>query len=146
MPALKESGTYDHFLDILSSGNAFETESAQNHPVKGVIHFIIKSFWVGEGLGIIMHDITEQKLMEDALCDSEERSLSFIEQTAEGVAITDENGALIEWNKANERMIGNSLQTGEAVFSNYTEYEFIILSGERWVTRQSIFSIKTLRC
>lgn len=179
---VKESGLYNRYMEVISTGESYETESSMEHPVKGKIHHIIKSFRVGEGLGIIMHDITERKLIEDALRESEEKHRSFIEQTSEGVAIIDEEGRLIEWNNANERISGisrekilgmyywdmmmlfippekkteerrkelaavirNSLKTGEPVFKNYSEYELVNVAGERRITRQSIFPIKTLK-
>ncbi len=43
-------------------------------------------------------DITERKRAEQALRESEQRFRSFIEQSAEGVMIVDEEGRIIEWN------------------------------------------------
>lgn len=54
----------------------------------------------------VTRDITARKHAEDTLRDSEERLRSFIEQTSEGVTLVDEDGRIIEWNAANERISG----------------------------------------
>ncbi len=51
-------------------------------------------------------DITERNQMERALRESEEKFRLIIEQSAEGVALIDEEGNIIEWNQANERITG----------------------------------------
>jgi PAS domain S-box-containing protein len=55
-------------------------------------------------------DITERKRTEQALRESEQRFRSFIEQSAEGVMILDEEGRIIEWNEASERITGLARQ------------------------------------
>jgi PAS domain S-box-containing protein len=58
----------------------------------------------------IMQDITSRKLVEDALRQSESKFRSIIEQLSEGFALVDENGRVIEWNPALERMLGIECQ------------------------------------
>ncbi len=53
-------------------------------------------------------DITDRKLAEKALMESEEKFRSIIEQAHEGMALTDEQGSIIEWNRALEEMTGIS--------------------------------------
>ena len=51
-------------------------------------------------------DITEYKLLEERLRASEEKFRSFIEQAAEAIVMTDEQGLIIEFNPAAERILG----------------------------------------
>ncbi|HMK45455.1 MAG TPA: PAS domain S-box protein, partial [Methanocella sp.] len=51
-------------------------------------------------------DITERKLIESALKDSEEKFRSFVEQTASGITIVDLGGKLIDMNRAAEKILG----------------------------------------
>ncbi|HTY08346.1 MAG TPA: PAS domain S-box protein, partial [Candidatus Edwardsbacteria bacterium] len=55
-----------------------------------------------------VEDITERWRAEQALRDSEERFRSFIEQAAEGIVILDEQGRIVEWNRAQQRIYGPS--------------------------------------
>jgi len=130
----------------------------------------------------LMENITERKQTEEALRESEERLRSFIEQTSEGVAIIDEDGRIIEWNAANERISGylrtemvgsyawdalirlvspesrtserriqlermlrETLSTGQIVSKNPAEFAYNSVNGEQRVVQQNIFPIKTAR-
>jgi diguanylate cyclase (GGDEF)-like protein/PAS domain S-box-containing protein len=58
--------------------------------------------------GIIINgrDITERKLAEDALRESESKFHSVITESADGIVITDEMGRIIEFNNAHEKITG----------------------------------------
>jgi len=51
-------------------------------------------------------DITDRKIAEEKLKESEDKYRSFIEQSLDGVVLTDENGVIIEWNKGQEEISG----------------------------------------
>lgn len=55
---------------------------------------------------VVTSDITERKQAELKLRESEERFRSLIEQSSEGIVLTDESGTIIEWNRAQARMTG----------------------------------------
>ena len=58
--------------------------------------------------GIIINgrDITERKLFEDALLDSEGKFHSVISESSDGIVLSDEAGHVIEFNNAIEQIIG----------------------------------------
>lgn len=62
----------------------------------------------GEAIGIIdvSKDITERKKMEEALRKSEQKFRSIIEQSYNGITLCNEQGIIVEWNKAEERITG----------------------------------------
>jgi PAS domain S-box-containing protein len=58
------------------------------------------------GLVGIGHDITERRQSEQALRESESKFRSFVEESSEGIVLTDEDGRIIEWNRAFEELTG----------------------------------------
>ena len=69
----------------------------------------------------VMRDVTERKRSEQALRESEQRFRSFIEQSAEGVMIVDEEGRIIEWNDSAEKITGLARQ--EAIGNYYWDVQ-----------------------
>ncbi len=52
--------------------------------------------------------VIERKRAEEALRESEKKFRSFVESSSEGFTLVDEQGAIIEWNPAREKMTGLS--------------------------------------
>ena len=67
VPDVKESGRYEKHLEVMRTGEPFVVEDFVPHPIFGDLHFILKSFKVGEGLGVIASDITNHKLAEEQI-------------------------------------------------------------------------------
>ena len=65
-------------------------------------HKLIEYQMVGE-------DITEQRQAEESLRQSESKFRDVVQQSQDGIALTDEEGLVIEWNPAMERSTGRSL-------------------------------------
>jgi PAS domain S-box-containing protein len=54
----------------------------------------------------MVHDITERRRAEDALRQNEQKLRGIVEQSPDGVTVTDEQGRIITWNQAMERITG----------------------------------------
>jgi PAS domain S-box-containing protein len=54
----------------------------------------------------VFSDITERKQAEEALRKSEAKIRSVIEQSLDGIVLTDEQGVVIEWNRGEEEVTG----------------------------------------
>jgi PAS domain S-box-containing protein len=52
------------------------------------------------------HDVSERKRTEDRLGETESRFQSIMEQSSEGIVLTDEEGNIIEWSRAQEVITG----------------------------------------
>jgi len=70
-PYVKESGRYERYLEVIKTGKPFQIEDPTTHPFLGDARLSLRAFKVGEGLGIITTDITEQKRMEEQLVEAE---------------------------------------------------------------------------
>jgi hypothetical protein len=64
---IKTSGRYEKHLDVIKTRLPFEIEDFVPHPTFGNLHSILKSFKVGEGLGVIASDITAHKRAKEQL-------------------------------------------------------------------------------
>ena len=57
-------------------------------------------------VSVLLQDITEQKALQRKLADGEARNLAIIEALAEGVAVQDGDGRIMQWNSSAERILG----------------------------------------
>jgi PAS domain S-box-containing protein len=70
------------------------------------VRFIPMVMEAGEkGVCIFMEDITERKNIENAVCQSELKFRSIIQETLNGILLTDEQGIVIEFNPAGEKIL-----------------------------------------
>ncbi|MCP4602448.1 MAG: PAS domain S-box protein [Proteobacteria bacterium] len=67
VPGIEESGQYASHMEVLRTGKSFVVDDLIAHPMFGDKHFILKSFKVGDGLGVIATDISKQKKTEQEL-------------------------------------------------------------------------------
>jgi len=63
-PSLRETGRYDKYLEVLKTGKPFFADDVVPHPEFGDRYLSLKAFKVGDGLGMIVTDITELKKTE----------------------------------------------------------------------------------
>jgi PAS domain S-box-containing protein len=73
------------------------------------IKFIPLVFDDGQpGATIMFEEVTDQRLIEMATRESEQKLRSVIEQSLDGIIITDEHGLIIEYNRGEEQITGIS--------------------------------------
>jgi len=77
----------------------------------------------------ITEDVTDRKNNEKALQESEQKFRSIIEQSVDGIAVADEQGNIVEWNRAQEQMTG--LARKEVLGHSIWDITFQILSAEQ---------------
>ncbi len=71
-----------------------------------------------------IQDITVRKEAEEALRVSEEKFRSIVEQSADGIVVWDQTGAIVEWNKALEGLTGRarSQVAGLPIWNIFSEF------------------------
>ncbi len=104
----------DNLFKLLQNPELFEKNGFREieiMAVNGESKFVLQSTFPvsaeqGHYIGVSLLDITKRKNAEEELKDNKEKYHQFIEQSSEGIALLDENGCVIEWNTALERITG----------------------------------------
>ncbi len=60
------------YLDVINTGEPYEIEEALSHTTFGNLYISLKAFKAGDGLGLIISDITERKHAEEELENAKE--------------------------------------------------------------------------
>jgi PAS domain S-box-containing protein len=77
----------------------------------------------------LRNEIAERKRAEEALRDSEQKLRNLVEQSHDGIALTDEQGSIIEWNQGMEEIFG--LRRREVLGQPTWDVRFQVESDER---------------
>ncbi len=67
VPGIKKTGRYDDYLRVIETGVPFKVDDMVPHPVFGDVYLDLRAFKVGNGLGIIVADVSEYKRMEQQI-------------------------------------------------------------------------------
>ncbi len=94
-----ETGRYNQYMKVIETGKPYFIDDVMP-PVKfGNKHFAVKTFKVGDGMGMIVRDITEQRRAEKALKESEARFRTLYKSVQAGVIVQDAEGKIIHANE-----------------------------------------------
>jgi PAS domain S-box-containing protein len=118
LPSVRETPQFAKYMDVIRTGKPVEFEDFVSHPVFGGMHFIVKAFKVGDGLGLIAHEITGRVQAEQALQSSERRFRALIENSSDAIALIDPSGIVLYHSASYERVMGYCVdeRTGRNTF------------------------------
>jgi len=107
IPTLRQTGRYDKYLEVMQTGEPFSAEDAvPDHKLLGGVYLNIRAFPVGDGLGMIVENVTDRKRAEEALRESRERLQFHVDRTPLAHMVFDLSFRVTEWNLAAERIFG----------------------------------------
>ncbi len=138
-PQAKMSGRYDEFLEVIRTGNPHCFEIEEVSTIDGRTKFLsATAFKVGDGLGIVAKEITEKKMAEISIRESEQRFSSAFHRSPSMMDLSDMSSArIIDVNEAwlntfgfeREDVIGcTSLELGIWVDPNERKALFEVLN------------------
>ena len=108
-PNLKETGRYDEYLDVLKTGEPFSTEEVTFNRLDGSLnsYFSLRTFKVGDNLGVVFTDITERKKSENNFKQIRDRLVRLTDNADEAIfRVEAKGGQVIYVNPAAERLFG----------------------------------------
>jgi PAS domain S-box-containing protein/excisionase family DNA binding protein len=107
LPSIQESGRYEQYLSVLKTGEPLEISDVIVASGSGETHMSIKTFKVGNGLGLIVTDITELKLLE-SLKDSEIFNANLLDNAPNPIIVYESDTSIRYVNQALEELTGFS--------------------------------------
>ena len=94
------------YKKVRDTGKPFETDEAIIDTAEGDRRFSIRSYKVGEGVGNLTRDITEEYRLIEELQLSEERYRSLFNDSAAGILVRDDLGVITTINQAGAAIYG----------------------------------------
>ena len=115
-PSFKETGKYARYLEIIRRAKSFLSLEFLNDSILKDQHFIIKSFKAGEGLGMIVEDITERKQMEEEINEHNKLLEIILESITHPFYVIDINSYKIKMANSAAKSLGN-LQKNDTCYT-----------------------------
>gem|GEM_PF-1105788 len=110
-PEAKSSGRYDAYLNVVATGTPFETEKVVHINTVGNDRiYNLRAFKMGEGMGLIATDVTDEKRMAHELRDSEERFRALSQNAQDTIMRFDREKRHLYVNPAVEQLTGISAE------------------------------------
>ncbi|MHA2306744.1 MAG: PAS domain S-box protein, partial [Candidatus Hodarchaeales archaeon] len=138
----------DHYYEVLNTNKPFTSEGISPHRLFDDLLISVKAFKVGDGMGLITTDITEQKRMEEELKASEERLRGFMDGATDSFSLWDFDLNMIDLNQATlqlfserspkslkkEDIIGKNMLEFATFSSNLDKYHKVIKTNKPYIS------------
>ncbi len=115
-----ETGNIEKYREVLRTGLPFETLLRPLHKNFGERFYSITAFKVGDGLGIISRDFTEQKRLEEELTRASRYTRNLIEASLDPLVTISAEGKITDVNAATEAATG--VPRDELIGTDFSDY------------------------
>lgn len=137
IPDIKETGRYHQYLEVIRTGNPLFLESFTSHPKFGNKYYSVKAFKVGEGLGMVNRDVTDEKQAEKALRESEAKYRNLVERAYDGIAII-QDSKISFLNRQVAEILGYTVEEMlNTSFINYIHPDYHSVAIKRYQARMA---------
>ncbi|MEG4280728.1 PAS domain S-box protein [Microcoleus sp. MON1_C1] len=137
LPGHKDSGLFDHCVQVVQTGIPLDTEIYYNS--EGIVGwFRIMTVKLGDGIAISFGDITGRKQVEASLRQALQKLTSHFENTPLAVIEWDENFRVSGWSPAAQKIFG--WKETEVFGKHFSEWKFID-RGEFEEVESAIYSL-----
>src|SRR4030042_1879628 len=151
-PDIKETERYYEYHRVIKTGEPFFADNFVSPPRFGDVRLSVKAFKVGNGLGLVVSDLTERKRLETRFAESEAKYQALVENSTDGIGIS-RGGQVIYANKAALEIFGFETveEIGKASFlemvvpEDMAFFEEGIGKRRRGEPVESKFEVKILR-
>jgi len=123
IPDLKETGRYYQYKEVMRTGTPLFLESFTSHPKFGNKYYSVKAFKVGEGLGMVNRDVTNQTQTEKALQDSRRRLRDLVDSASDSITLWDSNLNLVDCNTATLEMLAEGHTKADIIGKHLSNFD-----------------------
>ncbi len=138
---LKDTGRYDKFMEVIATGKPFYENEVIPHYDNEIVppndstnktYVNIRAFKVGDGIGILGTDVSEQIIAKKELKDNQEKWLLFMKSATDSFTLYDSELNLVEINKAGIKVFPPGTGKKDIIGKNLTEIIPDFISTERY--------------
>ncbi|MBM3158089.1 MAG: PAS domain S-box protein, partial [Chloroflexi bacterium] len=104
-PDIKKTERYYEYVRVIKTGKPFFADDFAPSSTFGDVRLSVKAFKVGNGLGLVVADLTERKRLEVKFAEAEAKYRALVENSTDGIGIS-RGGQVIYANKAALEIFG----------------------------------------